>query len=105
MNELTKWIESLKSGEPFAFNQYDIIEAVEGVLAERDALREDKTRLVEALDRIARPVWWMQEDQKRKTGSINGINGGMAITLSESHGYLKGIAQAAIDAAKGGSGE
>lgn len=50
----------------------------------------------EALDRIARPVWWMQEDQKRKTGSINGINGGMALALSEDAEYLKGIAKSAL---------
>ena len=56
---------------------------------ERDEARE-------ALDRIARPVWWMQEDQKRKTGSINGISGGMALALSEDAEYLKGIAKSAL---------
>jgi hypothetical protein len=59
-------------------------------------LQSENTRLREALDRIARPVWWMQEDQKRKTGSINGVSGGMAIALSESHEYLKGIAREAL---------
>jgi hypothetical protein len=38
----------------------------------------------------------MQEDQKRKTGSINGVNSGMAIALSESAEYLKGIARDAL---------
>lgn len=59
-------------------------------------LQKENARLREALDRIARPIWWMQEDQKRKTGSINGINGVMAIALSESAEYLKGIAKKAL---------
>ena len=62
----------------------------------RETKRErDEAR--EALDRIARPVWWMQEDQKRKTGSINGICGGMALALSEDAEYLKGIAKSALN--------
>ena len=59
-------------------------------------MERENSRLREALDRIARPVWWMQEDQKRKTGSINGVNGGMAVALSESVEYLKGIARDAL---------
>lgn len=59
-------------------------------------LQQENARLREALDRIARPVWWMQEDQKRKTGSINGVSGGMAVALSESAEYLKGIAKEAL---------
>jgi hypothetical protein len=61
-----------------------------------EEMEKENTRLREALDRIARPVWWMQEDQKRKTGSINGVSGGMAIALSESHEHLKGIAREAL---------
>lgn len=57
---------------------------------------EQRDRLAEALDRIARPIWWMQEDQKRATGSINGINGSMAASLSESASYLKSIAAEAL---------
>lgn len=60
----------------------------------------ENEKLKEALDRIARPVWWMQEDQKRKTGSINGIDGGMAATLSESAEYLKSIARKALEETK-----
>ena len=60
------------------------------------SLREQRDEAREALDRIARPVWWMQEDQKRKTGSINGISGGMALALSEDAEYLKGIAKSAL---------
>lgn len=52
-----------------------------------------RDRLAEALDRLARPVWWMQEDQKRKTGRINGA---MALSLSEDAEYLKGIARQAL---------
>jgi regulator of replication initiation timing len=59
-------------------------------------LQIENERLREALDRIARPLWWMQEDQKRKTGSINGVSGAMAIALSESHEYLKCIAREAL---------
>lgn len=62
---------------------------IERLQSERNAARE-------ALDRIANPVWWMQEDQKRKTGSINGINGGMAVSISENAEYLKGIARDAL---------
>ena len=63
-------------------------------------LERERNEAREALDRIARPVWWMQEDQKRKTGSINGISGGMALALSEDAKYLKGIARSAL---KGGA--
>ena len=59
-----------------------------------------RDRLAEALDRIARPVWWMQEDQKRETGSINGISGAMALSLSEDAEYLKGIATKALQSLK-----
>lgn len=59
-------------------------------------LEQENSRLIESLDRIANPIWWMQEDQKRKTGSINGINGAAAIALSESADYLKGIAKNAL---------
>lgn len=61
-----------------------------------EKVERENSRLREALDRIARPIWWMQEDQKRATGSINGICGGMAISLSESHEYLKEIARDAL---------
>ena len=59
-----------------------------------------RDKLAEALDRIARPVWWMQEDHKRKTGSINGINGAMALSLSEDPYYLKRIATEALQSLK-----
>lgn len=59
-----------------------------------------RDRLAEALDRIARPVWWMREDQKRKTGSINGINGPMAVSLSENAEYLRDIATKALQSLK-----
>ena len=61
-----------------------------------ETLRRERDEAREALDRIARPVWWMEEDQKRKTGSINGISGGMALALSEDAEYLKGIAKSAL---------
>lgn len=59
-------------------------------------MERENSRLREALDRIVRPVWWMQEDQKRKTGSINGISGGMAVALSQDAEYLKSIARDAL---------
>lgn len=61
-----------------------------------EKLERERDEAREALDRIARPVWWMQEDQKRTTGSINGISGGMALALSEDAEYLKGIAKSAL---------
>ena len=61
-----------------------------------EQMERERDEAREALDRIARPVWWMQEDQKRKTGSINGISGGMALALSEDAEYLKGIARSAL---------
>lgn len=62
-------------------------------------LRNENARLREALDRIARPVWWMQEDQKRATGSINGINGAMALHLANDGEFLRGIAAKALSPA------
>ena len=53
-----------------------------------DAQRQ-RDKLAEALGRIAHPLWWMQEDQKKATGSINGINGAMALSLSQDADYLK----------------
>lgn len=55
----------------------------------------------EALDRIKRPVWWMQEDQRRKTGSINGVSGAQAVALSNDPNYLREIATAALAAIRG----
>lgn len=55
------------------------------------------SQLREALDRIARPVWWMQEDQRRKTGSINGVSGQLAISLANNADYLRGIAKSALE--------
>jgi hypothetical protein len=52
--------------------------------------------LENALDRIARPIWWIEEDQKAKTGSINGLNGKMCQALSEDPNYLKSIAKKAL---------
>jgi len=78
-------------------NQLDAVLLELGKTQERmfDAQMQ-RDKLAEALDRIARPVWWMQEDQKRKTGSINGINGAMALALSEDQYYLKLIATEAL---------
>lgn len=59
-----------------------------------------RDKLVEALDRIAHPLWWMQEDQKKATGSINGINGAMALSLSQDADYLKLIATEALQSVK-----
>lgn len=56
----------------------------------------ENSQLREALDRITRPVWWMQEDQKRKTGSINGVDGGIAIALANDAAFLRGIAEKAL---------
>jgi hypothetical protein len=57
----------------------------------QDCLDEIK-RLREALDRIYRPIWWMQEDQKRLTGNIN-IDGAAAINIASSVQYYKDIAE------------
>lgn len=59
-------------------------------------LLAENARLREALDRIARPVWWMQEDQKRKTGSINGISGAGALALANDPVFLRDIAEKAL---------
>jgi len=52
--------------------------------------------LEESLGRIANPVWWMQEDQKRETGSINGIDGALALRISKDPAYLSNIAAKAL---------
>ncbi len=56
-------------------------------------LIEEIRRLREALDRIARPIWWMQEDAKRDGCQINGA---MAANLADSGNYLRGIAEKAL---------
>ena len=94
----------MKEAMKFKEQRDRLIEVVQSRDADRayhdqqwNNLREQRDRLAEeALDRIARPIWWMQEDQKRATGSINGINGAMAVSLSESASYLKGIATEAL---------
>jgi hypothetical protein len=53
-------------------------------------------KLREALERIAEPVWWIQEDQKQATGSINGIDGAAALALANDPTYLKDIARKAL---------
>ena len=69
---------------------------IDALIRQRNRLDIENERLREALDRICRPIWWMQEDQKRKTGSINGIRGSLAIARSESSEYLRGIARDAL---------
>jgi hypothetical protein len=62
------------------------VEVTEKTIKERDQYRE-------ALDRIARPIWWMQEDAKH-TGHT--LNGAMAASLADSGSYLRGIAEKAL---------
>lgn len=62
------------------------VEVTEKIIKERDQYRE-------ALDRIARPIWWMQEDAKRDGCKINGA---MAANLADSGNYLRGIAEKAL---------
>ena len=83
LTAVTEQRDGLRSGIDYASDQLHKV-------------TEQRDRLAEALDRIARPIWWMQEDQKRATGSINGINGSMAASLAESASYLKGIATEAL---------
>jgi len=59
------------------------VEVTEKIIKERDQYRE-------ALDRIARPISWMQEDAKRDGCTINGA---MAANLADSGNYLRGIAE------------
>lgn len=68
--------------------------------AEAETKRADEAeRLLavarEALDRIKRPIWWMQEDQRRKTGSINGV-GHDAARLADNPAFLRGIAESTL---------
>jgi len=58
-----------------------------------DELEKQRDAMREALDRIARPVWWMQEDAKR-TGHT--LNGAMAASLADSGNYLRNIAEKAL---------
>jgi hypothetical protein len=62
------------------------VEVTEKIIKERDQYRE-------ALDRIARPIWWMQQDAKRDGCTINGA---MAANLADSGNYLRGIAEKAL---------
>jgi hypothetical protein len=58
-------------------------------------LETEIERLRESLSRIAHPVWWMQEDQRQKTGTINGING-EASNIANDAVYLQDIANKAL---------
>jgi hypothetical protein len=73
------------------------------ITKERDALLEDKARLLESLERIANPVLWLRNDVVSQTGDEKNVDWSVVMQLSESPNYLKGIAKAAIDAAKGGA--
>jgi len=78
-------------------NQLDAVLLELGETQERmfDAQMQ-RDKLAEALDRIARPVWWMQEDQKKATGSIYEMNEAVVFSLSENADYLKLIATKAL---------
>jgi hypothetical protein len=56
-------------------------------------LKKENARLREALDRISRPVWWIQEDAKLEGSKVNGH---MAIALASDPHYLRGIAEKAL---------
>ena len=56
-------------------------------------MESELSRYREALDRIARPLWWMQRDAKREGYKINGA---MAANLADSGSYLSGIAKKAL---------
>jgi hypothetical protein len=73
----------------------DWIPFITGQNLERDlhAEREETARLRQALDRIARPIWWMQVDAKAEGCTINAM---MAAQLAESGSYLRGIAEKAL---------
>lgn len=94
---LTAELENVRAGVQFD-EDYIKVKAVEfkAIQAELEQVKAERDRMREALDRIARPVWWMQEDQKRKTGSINGINGQQAVALSNNADYLKNVATEAL---------
>lgn len=62
------------------------VEVTKKIIQERDQYRE-------ALNRIARPIWWMQEDAKRDGCKINGA---MAANLADSGNYLRAIAEKAL---------
>lgn len=86
----------LKSGE-IEDQKFDAILLQLGETQERminAQMQLDK--LVEALGRIAHPLWWMQEDQKKATGSTSGMNGDVALSLSQDADYLKLIATEAL---------
>lgn len=78
-------------------NAIPLCNALEAAQNENAELSRRLEAAREALDRIRRPVWWMQEDQRRKTGSINGIDGHAAAKLADSAPFLRGIADAALE--------
>jgi hypothetical protein len=58
-----------------------------------DTLKTEVSRLREALDRIARPIWWMQEDAHRLGQRMEG---GGAIALANTPSFLSKIASEAL---------
>ena len=72
---------------------YDFARELE---VETQKLSLENTRLKEALDRIARPVWWMAEDLRRETGSINGLDGRAAHALANDAAFLREVAKEAL---------
>jgi hypothetical protein len=59
-----------------------------------EKLKEENERLKLALDKIYRPVHYMLKEAEKEGLSFNGIT---AVSLSESHNYLKGIAFKALN--------
>lgn len=55
-------------------------------------MSEEKLR--EALDRIARPIYWMQKEAEENGSKINGR---MALEISNDPEYLKSIARTALE--------
>lgn len=72
---------------PYQIRNLDYhIESERLMLLELDYLRN-------ALDRIARPIWWLQEDAKRDGMHLNG---GAAVSLANDPNYLSTIAKRAL---------
>jgi len=55
-------------------------------------LENDKRELVEALDKISNPIFYLRKEAESSGGTLNGF----AVQLSNDANYLKGIARTAL---------
>ena len=82
--ELRMWTD--KDGD------YVLYKDLAALREENDQLRSDKRELVEALNKISNPIFYLRKEAESSGGTLNGF----AVQLSNDANYLKGIARTAL---------